>query len=377
MKRLACNPHALWSFCAVRLDPRLVSFEVVILKKRQFVDHIRVFARAGDGGNGVVHFRREKYVPKGGPDGGDGGDGGDVILKAAMDTDNLTDLFYRSRLIAPHGEHGAGRQKKGRSGNDLVVKVPPGTIVFRLADKDQQVDAEDEKLEPVADLAGEGETFVIAKAGIGGKGNVSFKSPTNQAPQEFTPGTTGESGYFFLELRKIADAGLVGFPNAGKSTLLGAVSAAKPKVASYPFTTLQPSVGVVEFKGFSRATVADIPGLIEGAHANVGLGHDFLRHIMRCRLLLFVVDIAATEDRDPVDDLQTLRKEINLYNEELAARPWVVVANKMDIEGAEAQLAQLQMRFPKAEIIPVSAQCGDGMELLKERLSEIVGAPVC
>ena len=358
----------------MRLDPSLVSFEVVILKKRQFVDHIRVYARAGDGGNGVVHFRREKYVPKGGPDGGDGGDGGDVLLKAAMDTDNLTDLFFRPRLIAAHGEHGAGRQKKGRSGKDLIIKVPPGTIVFRLAGKEQQVDVDAEELEPVADLTTEGEICVIAKAGIGGRGNVRFKSPTNQAPQEFTPGTAGESGYFFLELRKIADAGLVGFPNAGKSTLLGAVSAAKPKVASYPFTTLQPSVGVVEFQGFSRATVADIPGLIEGAHDNVGLGHDFLRHIMRCRLLLFVLDVAATEERDPVNDLQTLRKEIRLYNEELAARPWVVVANKMDIDESEIQLAQLKSRFPKAEIIPVSAKQGDGMDILKGRLSELVGS---
>lgn len=345
------------------------------LKKRQFVDHIRVYARAGDGGNGVVHFRREKYVPKGGPDGGDGGNGGDVVLKAAMDTDNLTDLFFRSRLLAEHGENGGGRQKRGKSGKDLVVKVPPGTIVFRLADKEQQVDALGEGLEPVADLSTEGESFVMAKAGTGGKGNMYFRSPTNQAPQEFTPGTPGDSGFFFLELRKIADAGLVGFPNAGKSTLLGALSAAKPKVASYPFTTLQPSVGVVEFQGFSRASVADIPGLIEGAHDNVGLGHDFLRHIMRCRLLLFVLDIAATEERDPVDDLQTLRKEIRLYNKELAARPWVVVANKMDVEGADTRLTELKSRFPRVEIIPVSAQQGDGIDDLKARLSELVGSP--
>jgi len=347
---------------------------VVNLKKRQFVDHIRVFVRAGDGGNGVVHFRREKYVPKGGPDGGDGGNGGDVVLRAAMDTDNLTDLFFRPRLIAANGEHGAGRQKKGRAGRDLVVKVPPGTIVFRLEDKDQKPDTLAGELEVVADLAKEGEVCVIAKSGIGGKGNVHFKSPTNQAPQEFTAGTAGESGYFFLELRKIADAGLVGFPNAGKSTLLGALSAAKPKVANYPFTTLQPSVGVVDFSGFSRATVADIPGLIEGAHDNVGLGHDFLRHIMRCRLLLFVLDIGGTEERDPIEDLQTLRKEIKLYNDELAARPWLVVANKIDVEGANDMVHQLETRFPKAEVIAVSAKQGDGMADLRRRLAELVGA---
>ena len=356
------------------LDRWAVSFEVVDLKKRQFVDHIRVFVRAGDGGNGVVHFRREKYVPKGGPDGGDGGNGGDVVLRAAMDTDNLTDLFFRPRLIAANGEHGAGQQKKGRAGRDLVVKVPPGTIVFRLEDKDQKPDTLTGELEVVADLAKEGEVCVIAKSGVGGKGNVHFKSPTNQGPQEFTPGTAGESGYFFLELRKIADAGLVGFPNAGKSTLLGALSAAKPKVANYPFTTLQPSVGVVEFSGFSRATVADIPGLIEGAHDNVGLGHDFLRHIMRCRLLLFVLDIAGTEERDPIEDLQTLRKEIKLYNDELAARPWLVVANKMDVEGANDRVRQLESRFPKAEVIAVSAKQGDGMTDLRRRLAELVGS---
>jgi len=358
----------------VLLDRDVVSFDLVILKKRQFVDHIRVYAAAGDGGNGVVHFRREKYVPKGGPDGGDGGDGGDVILEAASDTDNLTHLFFKSRLIAENGEHGGGRQKKGRAGKDLLVKVPPGTMIFRSPDKGEGIDNPEQELDMVADLAGEGERCVIAKAGIGGKGNIHFKSSTNQTPQEFTPGTPGDAGYFFLELRKIADAGLVGFPNAGKSTLLGAISQAKPKVANYPFTTLQPSVGVVEFTGFSRATVADIPGLIEGAHENVGLGHDFLRHIMRCRLLLFVVDVAGSEERDPIDDLQTLRKEVGLYSEELARRPWLVVANKLDLQGAEQRLLELNSRFPKAEIIPISAEQGDGIDDLKARLGELIGS---
>jgi GTP-binding protein len=348
----------------------------VSLKKRQFVDHIRIYARAGDGGNGVVHFRREKYVPKGGPDGGDGGGGGDVVLEAATDTDNLTHLFFKSRLIAENGGNGGGRQKKGRSGKDLLIKVPPGTMIFRSPAKGEKVDNPEEELDMVADLAAEGETCVIVKAGIGGKGNMHFKSSTNQAPQEFTPGSAGGVGHFLLELRKIADAGLVGFPNAGKSTLLGALSEAKPKVASYPFTTLQPSVGVVEFSGFSRATVADIPGLIEGAHENVGLGHDFLRHIMRCRLLLFVVDVAGSEVRDPVEDLQTLRKEVSLYNEELATRPWLVVANKMDLAGAEERLMELKSRFPRAEIIPISAEQGDGIDALKARLGRIIGSRV-
>ena len=358
------------------LDPDVVSFDLVILKKRQFVDHIRVYAAAGDGGNGVVHFRREKYVPKGGPDGGDGGDGGDVILVAATDTDNLTHLFFKSRLIAENGDHGGGRQKKGRAGKDLLVKVPPGTMIFSSPDKGEGIDNPEQELDMVADLASEGERCVIAKAGIGGKGNIHFKSSTNQTPQEFTPGTAGDAGYFFLELRKIADAGLVGFPNAGKSTLLGALSQAKPKVANYPFTTLQPSVGVVEFRGFSRATVADIPGLIKGAHENVGLGHDFLRHIMRCRLLLFVVDVAGSEERDPIEDLQILRKEVGLYSEELARRPWLVVANKLDLQGAGQRLIELNSRFPKAEIIPISAEQGDGIDDLKARLGELIGSQV-
>ncbi len=343
------------------------------MKKRQFVDHIRVYARAGDGGNGIVHFRREKYIPKGGPDGGDGGDGGDVVVQVAANTDNLTHLFYNSKLVAQAGEHGRGREQTGRGGKDKVVKVPPGTMVFRAPEGGGKVERPEEELEMVADLTGDGERFVLAAGGVGGKGNVHFKSSTNRAPQEHTQGTPGEEGAFYLELRKIADAGLVGFPNAGKSTLLGALSEAKPKVANYPFTTLQPSVGVLEFRGFSRATVADIPGLIEGAHQNVGLGHDFLRHIMRCRLLLFVVDTPGSEARDPIEDLQKLRTEIKLYSEELAARDWLIIANKMDLDGAEERLGHIRARFPKVEVIPISASAGDGVDGLKARLRELIG----
>ena len=344
------------------------------LKKRQFVDHIRVYARAGDGGNGIVHFRREKYVPKGGPDGGDGGDGGDVILEVAANTDNLTHLFFNSKLVAEGGAQGEGREKTGKGGRDKVTKVPPGTMVFSAPEEGGRVDNPMSELELVADLTTVGERFVLAKGGVGGKGNVHFKSATNQAPQEHTLGTPGEEGEFYLELRQIADAGLVGFPNAGKSTLLGALSAAKPKVANYPFTTLQPSVGVLEFKGFSRATMADIPGLIEGAHDNVGLGHDFLRHIMRCQLLLFVIDTPGSEGRDPIEDLQKLRTEIKLYSEELAARDWLIIANKMDLDEAGERLGHVRARFPKIEVIPVSAQTGQGIDELKVRLRELIGA---
>ena len=346
------------------------------MKKRQFVDHVRVFARAGDGGNGIVHFRREKYIPKGGPDGGDGGDGGSIIIKAVNDTDNLTHLFFNSRIIAKPGGHGRGQEKRGKSADDLTVRVPQGTLVYRADDEGVPLEELKKTTEPIADLTDNSQEFLLAKAGKGGQGNVNFKSPTNQAPQEHTLGTKGESGYFYLELRQIADAGFVGFPNAGKSSLLGALSAAKPKVANYPFTTLQPSIGIIEFSSLVRASLADIPGLIEGAHENVGLGHNFLRHIMRCDLLLFVVDVAGVDMRDPVEDVETLRKEIKMYSEELSSRNWLLIANKIDIEGAIDNLEVLKIRFPNLEIIPVSALSGEGIDQLKTRLKDLIGKEI-
>lgn len=346
------------------------------MKKRQFVDHVRVFARAGDGGNGIVHFRREKYIPKGGPDGGDGGDGGSIIIKAVNDTDNLTHLFFNSRIIAKSGGHGRGQEKRGKSADDLTVRVPQGTLVYRADDEGVPLEELKKTTEPIADLTDNSQEFLLAKAGKGGQGNVNFKSPTNQAPQEHTLGTKGESGYFYLELRQIADAGFVGFPNAGKSSLLGALSAAKPKVANYPFTTLQPSIGIIEFSSLVRASLADIPGLIEGAHENVGLGHNFLRHIMRCDLLLFVVDVAGVDMRDPVEDVETLRKEIKMYSEELSSRNWLLIANKIDIEGAIDNLEVLKIRFPNLEIIPVSALSGEGIDQLKTRLKDLIGKEI-
>lgn len=363
-----------------------------------FVDHIKIFTKAGDGGNGCVSFRREKYVPKGGPDGGDGGRGGDVILEVSPHTDNLREFFYRPNYKAERGVHGKGQRKTGKSGKDLVLKVPPGTLVHRAEppghlasatvvpadpegedefaeepDTEQAGTAAEQEQEPVADLVEIGQRFVLARGGIGGKGNWHFRSDTNQAPIEFTPGEPGEEGWFHLELRKIADAGLVGFPNAGKSTLLRALSNATPKVAAYPFTTLKPMVGVVEFPGFRRGTVADIPGLIEGAHRDVGLGHDFLRHISRCSLFLFVVDTAAVDQRDPVSDIEILRTELRLYDEELGQRPWMIVANKTDLEDSALFLDPLRQRFPKQEIFPVSAESGEGLDTLRARLGELVG----
>ncbi len=272
------------------------------MKQRLFVDHIRIFARAGKGGDGSGHFHREKFNSKGGPDGGDGGRGGDVVFSVEENTDNLTTFLYKSRLLAEHGANGAAQLKTGKSGKPYIARVPPGTLIFRADEKMTGKLAQPEReLELVADLTTAGERFILCTGGKGGRGNNHFKSAQNQVPDEQETGEPGVEGYFYLELRKIADAGLVGFPNAGKSTLLSALSAARPKIANYPFTTLQPMVGVLEFPGFSRGTIADIPGLIEGAHANVGLGHDFLRHIMRCRILLFVVDTAGSEAREPIE----------------------------------------------------------------------------
>lgn len=339
-----------------------------------FVDQIKVYARAGRGGDGSAHFHRGKFRPKGGPDGGDGGRGGNVILKVDHSTDSLRDFFFNSKLLAEDGKPGAGAQMTGRSGKHGVYRVPAGLVISRLEDVEDPDTGEITQIKhPFADLTTVGEEFVLCKGGKGGKGNIHFKSPTNQAPREFTPGEEGEESFFHFELRSIADAGLVGFPNAGKSTLLTKLSAAKPKIANYPFTTLQPHIGVVEFSPTRRGTVADIPGLIEGAHANVGLGHNFLRHIMRCRILLFVVDAAGSEARDPVADIETLRTEIKLYSEELAKRPWCIIANKTDLPEAAEAIVRLKSRFKRTKLFPISANEGDGLSKLTAYLSEKIG----
>lgn len=343
-----------------------------------FVDHIRVFAKAGDGGNGIVSFRREKFVPRGGPDGGDGGDGGLVILKVDPHTDNLRTFAFDPKLIAEDGGHGRSYKRHGKKGKTFIGKVPPGTVVYQSNANDMKEAAELERsedgvdLEPVVDLTDIGQEHTLCIPGKGGKGNFHFRSSTNQAPEEVKLGTEGEQGVFYLELRRIADAGFVGFPNAGKSTLMGALSANKPKIGAYPFTTLKPSVGVVDFPGYKRCTIADIPGLIEGAHENKGLGHEFLRHITRCHLLVFVIDMAGTDGRQPIEDLQILRTEIKEYDEELAKFPWMIVANKMDVEGSEEQLEMFKTRFPKVDIIPISAMEETGLDALRENLMQKV-----
>ena len=333
-----------------------------------FVDRIKVFAQAGSGGRGSVSFRREKFVPKGGPDGGDGGRGGDVILSADRHTDNLSNLFYEPLIKAKSGGHGMGKKMHGRSAPNKIVKVPVGTIVYPTT----QIQNPKSKIEnePIVDLTRDGQEFLLCEGGAGGKGNVHFKSSRNRAPRQYTEGVEGESGHFLLELRTIADAGLVGYPNAGKSTLLRKISAARPKVAAYPFTTLHPIIGVVEFPEYGRATIADIPGLIEGAHRGLGLGHEFLRHITRCRIFLFVVDVAGSEGRNPIEDLQQLRKELDLYDPLLSQRPWFVIANKMDLLGADENLATLRRKFPKIDIVPISAAKGDRIDELKKELAK-------
>jgi len=357
-----------------------------------FVDRIKIFAQAGNGGRGCVSFRREKFVPKGGPDGGDGGRGGDVVLRANQHVDNLTGLFYEPIVKAKNGGHGMGKKMHGRSAPAKIVKVPVGTLVRRTeegkrptsnaqrptpnaeahdAGSDQFAIANPQsEIELVVDLTRDGQEFVLCRGGAGGKGNVHFKSSRNRAPREYTEGEEGEQGHFLLELRTIADAGLVGYPNAGKSTLLREISAARPKVAPYPFTTLHPVIGVVDFSGYRRATIADIPGLIEGAHRNLGLGHDFLRHITRCHVLLFVVDVAGSEGRNPIEDLQNLRREIDLYDPILSDRPWFAVANKMDLPGADENLLALQKRFSAVELAPISAATGEGLDAFKTKLEQ-------
>ena len=369
-----------------------------------FVDHIQIHAQAGKGGRGCVSFRREKFVPRGGPDGGDGGRGGSILLRPDPNVDNLVQFHFQSNLRAKSGENGQGKQCYGRAAKDQIYQVPIGTLIYRMPFEraaagpaprdtksfvdlatltDEEADAlegrqaprknvDPTELELVADLTVPGQDFVLCKGGDGGKGNVHFKSSRNRVPRQFTDGDEGEEGVFYLELRKIADAGLVGYPNAGKSTLLSHISNAHPKVAPYPFTTLTPHVGVVDLAGYRRVTVADIPGLIEGAHANVGLGHDFLRHIVRCKLLIFVLDMAGSEGREPLDDLQKLRKELDLYDPTLSERQWIVVANKMDLTGAKTKLKHFKTRYKKLEVFPVCAEKSEGLDAMKKRLGELI-----
>jgi GTP-binding protein len=384
-----------------------------------FVDEIKIYARAGHGGKGCVAFQREKYCPKGGPSGGNGGRGGDVILEADHDLNNLVAQYYQPRLIAQDGRFGMGNGMDGHAGKDLVIKVPCGTLVWRLPqearpeteeeaepeapqatsrarsnqrfrmrvaarDRAMEVDlsrAEDaatgtagEKIkgELVVDLTDNGQRFILCKAGRGGLGNRNFATSTRQTPRFAQPGEPGDEGNFLFELRTMAEVGLVGYPNAGKSTLLTAISRARPKVAPYPFTTLHPQIGIVEYSDFHRLTVCDVPGLIAGAHLNVGLGHEFLRHIERCKLLVLLLDMAGTDGRAPWDDFKNLLSELELYDPALLQRPRLVVANKMDEPAAEANLKKFKRHIRKTPVMSIAAAFDVGIEEFKRTIRAAV-----
>ena len=386
-----------------------------------FIDQIKVYAQAGHGGKGCVAFLRETFRPKGGPSGGNGGRGGDVILEADHDLNNLIQQFYNPRLIAEKGEAGLGKGMDGRAGKDLIVKVPCGTLVWRLPAKEVPVEETEEEEEEgeterkpmmlssskrqvirhagteraleisleddeskansppdndektlVADLTEHGQRFVLCKAGRGGLGNRNFATSTRQTPRFAQPGEAGDEGDFLLELRIVAEVGLVGYPNAGKSTLLTAISHARPKVAPYPFTTLHPQIGIVEYTDWKRLTVCDVPGLIEGAHQNVGLGHAFLRHIKRCRVLVLLVDMAGTDGRAPWDDYKQLLTELELYDPAMLEKPRLVVANKMDEPVAEQNLKTFKKKIRKTPVLPISAAFDEGIEKFKLTIREAV-----
>lgn len=318
----------------------------------EFYDRAHVSVRSGDGGNGVVSFRREKYIPAGGPDGGDGGDGGSVVLAVDPNISTLIDLHYRRHYNAGRGQHGQGSRKHGRAGEDLIIPLPPGTQV-REAQTGQLL----------ADLVAPEQRFVAARGGRGGRGNVHFAHATRQTPRFAELGEKGEERELVLELKLLADVALVGYPNAGKSTVIAAVSAARPKIADYPFTTLVPNLGVVSLGPGKSFVMADIPGLIEGAHGGAGLGHDFLRHIERTRLLMHVVDTAGADGRDPVADYEATNRELELYNPELATRPQLVLANKMDLPQAAEHLPRLEerVRAEGRQLFAISAATGEAL----------------
>ena len=320
------------------------------------MDTARIQVKAGNGGNGCISFRREKFVPRGGPDGGDGGNGGNVILTATLGMSTLIDLHHNPRQVAENGGHGTGKQRNGADGVDCVVKVPAGTIVRDY-----------DTTETLADLTAPNQTVVVARGGIGGKGNARFKSSTFQAPRVAEKGEPGEEREISLEIKLIADVGLVGYPNAGKSTLLARTSAATPKIAAYPFTTLRPNLGVVRINREQNFVLADIPGLIEGAHKGAGLGHQFLRHIERTKMLIHVIDLSATDGRDPIKDYEQLNLELGHYNELLTKLPQIIALNKIDMPEAEANLARLQAYFGKRKIFPISAITGDGVNALMQQ----------
>ncbi len=330
----------------------------------KFVDEVRIHVKAGDGGNGAVSFRREKYIDRGGPNGGDGGNGGSVIFVADPQLTTLLDYRYQQHHHARNGEGGMGNDCNGRSSEDLVLKVPVGTLIY---DHDTN--------ELIADLSDAGQSVVACKGGRGGLGNMNFATSTRQTPRFAQDGTPGEERTLRLELKLLADVGLLGFPNAGKSTLISIVSRARPKIANYPFTTLVPNLGMVQYKDGLSFVMADIPGIIEGASEGVGLGHQFLRHVERCKVLVHLLDMGAEgEGRDPIRDFDVLNEELRKYSAELAHKPQVVAANKLDLPEAQAKLEALtkEMRKRGIAVFPVSCATGAGMQPLLDTVAEVL-----
>ena len=330
------------------------------MKAKTFIDQVEVLVRSGKGGDGSCSMRREALVIMGGPDGGDGGRGGDVVFKASEHINSLLSLYYDPKCFAQDGEAGKGQKMFGKRGKDLVIPVPLGTEVY---------DADTDLL--IADITEPGQAVVVAKGGAGGFGNVHFKSSVNQAPTEHTPGGEAEEKRLRLELKTIADAGLLGFPNAGKSSLLSVLSSATPKIASYPFTTLNPVVGTIVYDDFAKIRMADVPGIIEGAAKGVGLGLAFLKHLERSKVLVYVIDMAGTDNREPWTDYKILKKEIDEYSAELAERPYLVVANKLDTVVAQENLARFKEETG-VDPICISCESREGLETFKSALREIV-----
>lgn len=320
-----------------------------------FVDEVSITVIAGDGGNGCSAMRREKFVPHGGPSGGDGGHGGSVFLVVDDSYNSLNHLRGQHHWRAERGRHGMGKERHGRRGQDLLIPVPPGTIIH-----------DDEGQVLLKDLTNQDQSVCVAVGGKGGRGNIHFKTATNQAPRECEPGQPAQQRKLNLQLKLIADAGLLGLPNAGKSTLISRLSAARPKIADYPFTTLTPCLGTVELSGFRRFLLADIPGLIEGAHAGAGLGDAFLRHVERTKLLVHIVDICPP-DGNPAEDYRTIQNELRQYSDTLAEKPCIVVANKMDLTGSDKLLLEFQREIGK-DVIPISAATGKGINELAEQI---------
>lgn len=329
------------------------------MKSRKFVDSVILYAIGGRGGDGCLSFRREKYIARGGPDGGDGGNGGSVILRADREVDSLLRLYFMPHQRAESGTHGKGKQLYGRAGRDLMVLVPCGTEVWNA-----------ETHTMLTDIVKHGEEFVAARGGKGGKGNMHWKTATHQAPTEHTPGEEGEAATLRLELKLIADAGLVGLPNAGKSSLLAAISDAHPKIAAYPFTTLNPIIGTLVFDEYDRFTIADLPGLIKGASEGIGLGDAFLRHVERAPMLIYVIDMAGTDMRNPTQDYLDLQQEIEAYREDLLDRPALIVANKMDMPEAKENIKEFRKRTRKRPLM-VSALTGEGLDKLKDAIAKL------